>query len=125
MSNDTPTAAGSDPRALEPKFSTKPCVKRASPPPPTRRLLRVEYLVGSAEQAVAQTLAGGLVVTPPGVGMPVDLLAFEEYRQTIQSAALASTDSGYMILLCRLLPGEKLPGFPACASSALYPPNPP
>ncbi len=81
----------------------------AASPPPTRRILGIDYFIGSVEQAVAKTLAGGLVVAPSGPGMAVDLVHSAEYREAVQSADLALTDSGYMILLWRLFTGEKLP----------------
>ena len=78
-------------------------------PVTTRRILGIDYFIGTVEQAVARTLAGGLVVAPSGPGMAVDIVNSAEYRDAVQSADLAITDSGYMILLWRLFTGEKLP----------------
>ena len=77
---------------------------------PTRRILGVDYFVGPVEQAVAHTLHdGGLVVAPSAPGMAMDLVNSAEYRQAVTTADLAITDSGYMVLLWRLITGEKLP----------------
>ncbi len=85
------------------------CPTADAQPLPTRRILGVDYFVGTIEQAVAKTVSGGLVLAPSGPGMTVDIVNSKEYREAVQNADLAITDSGYMILLWRLLTGERLP----------------
>ena len=74
-----------------------------------RRILGIDFFVGPLEAAVDQALAGGLVVAPSGPGLAVDLLGSQAYRVAVQSADLALTDSGWMILLWRLYTRERLP----------------
>jgi exopolysaccharide biosynthesis WecB/TagA/CpsF family protein len=74
-----------------------------------RRILGIDFFVGPLEAAVDQALAGGLVVAPSGPGLAVDLVESQAYRAAMQSADLALTDSGWMILLWRLYTRERLP----------------
>ncbi len=76
---------------------------------PTRRILGVDFFIGTIEEATDRALAGGLVVAPSGPGLAVDLVKSPAYREALTTADLAITDSGYMILLWRALTGEKLP----------------
>lgn len=76
---------------------------------PTRRILGVDFFVGTIEQATDLATAGGLVVAPSGPGLAVDLVKSPAYREALTTADLAITDSGYMILLWRAITGEKLP----------------
>jgi hypothetical protein len=76
---------------------------------PTRRVLGVEFFVGTIEGAVERSLAGGLVVAPSGPGLAVDLVRSPAYREALTTAELAVTDSGWMVILWRLFTGEKLP----------------
>ena len=65
--------------------------------------------MGSLPQAVDTALAGGLVVAPSGPGLAVDLVNSPSYRTALTTADLALTDSGWMVLLWRLLTGETIP----------------
>lgn len=76
---------------------------------PTRRIVGVDFFVGTIEDAVTQVLDGGLVVAPSGPGLAVDLVQAAAYRRALTTADLAVTDSGWMILLWRARTGEKLP----------------
>lgn len=76
---------------------------------PTRRVLGVDFFVGTIEAATERALAGGLVVAPSGPGLAVDLVKSPAYREALTTAELAITDSGWMVLLWRVLTGEKLP----------------
>ena len=78
-------------------------------PPPLRRILGVDFFIGTIEQATDRALAGGLVVAPSAPGLAVDLVKSPSYREALTTADLAITDSGYMVLLWRLFTGEKLP----------------
>jgi UDP-N-acetyl-D-mannosaminuronic acid transferase (WecB/TagA/CpsF family) len=74
---------------------------------PYRQILGVRFFVGDAKGAVELGLQGGLVVVPSA---PV-LLAMKEDASTAAALVcsdLAITDSGLMVLLWRLMRGEKL-----------------
>ncbi|TAG32847.1 MAG: glycosyltransferase [Verrucomicrobia bacterium] len=77
--------------------------------PPSRRILGVDFFVGTIDEATERSLAGGLVVAPSGPGLAVDLVKSPAYREALTTADLAITDSGYMVLIWRVLTGEKLP----------------
>lgn len=76
---------------------------------PTRTVLGVKFFTGSIEEAVDVSLQGGLVVAPSAPGLAVDLIKSEAYRRALTTADLAITDSGFMVMLWRVLTGEKLP----------------
>lgn len=76
---------------------------------PTRRLLGVDFFVGTIEAATDCAVAGGLVVAPSGPGLAVDLRKSPAYREALTTAELAITDSGYMVLWWRFITGERLP----------------
>lgn len=79
------------------------------PAAPSRRILGVDFFIGSIDQAAELALAGGLVVSPSAPGLAVDLVKSPAYRDALTTADLAITDSSYMVLLWRLFTGEKLP----------------
>jgi UDP-N-acetyl-D-mannosaminuronic acid transferase (WecB/TagA/CpsF family) len=70
-------------------------------------ILGVRFFVGSAEEAVQIGLQGGLVVVPAAPAL-VELQFNESYRQAVFNADLAITDSGLMVLVWRLLTGQRL-----------------
>jgi UDP-N-acetyl-D-mannosaminuronic acid transferase (WecB/TagA/CpsF family) len=73
-----------------------------------RQILGVRFLAGAVQEAVTFGLKGGLVVVPaaPGlVTMPTD----SAYRAALVGADFAITDSGFMVLLWRLMTGQRLP----------------
>jgi len=75
---------------------------------PYRQILGVRFFVGSAKEAVALGLQGGLVVVPSA---PV-LLAMVDDEPTaaaLLDSDLAITDSGLMVLLWRWMRGEQIP----------------
>ncbi len=78
-------------------------------PTPTRRVLGVDFFVGTIEQATERAVSGGLVVAPSAPGLAVDLIKSESYREALTTADLAITDSGYMVMLWRFFTGERLP----------------
>ena len=85
-------------------------VSPASAASPTRRVLGVDFFVGTIEAATERAVSGGgLVVAPSGPGLAVDLVKSPAYREALTTADLAITDSGWMVLLWRWLTGEKLP----------------
>ena len=77
---------------------------------PIRRILGVDFFVGTIDAAVDRTLTdGGLVVAPSAPGLAVDLVKSASYRTALTTADLAITDSGFMVLLWRFYTGEKIP----------------
>lgn len=76
---------------------------------PTRRILGVEFFVGTLDRATDRALAGGLVVAPSAPGLAADLVSSPAYRSALTTAELVITDSSLMVLLWRALTGEKLP----------------
>ena len=72
-----------------------------------QRILGVRFFTGSAEEAVAIGLRGGLVVVPAAPAL-MELQTNEYYREALLNADLAITDSGLMVLVWRLLTGEKI-----------------
>jgi UDP-N-acetyl-D-mannosaminuronic acid transferase (WecB/TagA/CpsF family) len=74
----------------------------------TRQILGIHFFIGTASEAVAQGLEGGLVVVPSA---PSLLLLQQDVaqRDALLNADLAITDSGAMVLLWRMLTGEKIP----------------
>jgi UDP-N-acetyl-D-mannosaminuronic acid transferase (WecB/TagA/CpsF family) len=82
-------------------------------PPPDyqssyQQILGIRFFVGSAEAAVQIGLRGGLVVVPAAPAL-VELQNNEHYRAALQNADLVITDSGLMVLLWRILSGQKVP----------------
>ena len=75
---------------------------------PSRRILGVRFFTGLPAEAVKIGLRGGLVVVPAAPAM-VDLETDASYRDSLLNADLVITDSGLMVLLWRLMTGERLP----------------
>jgi UDP-N-acetyl-D-mannosaminuronic acid transferase (WecB/TagA/CpsF family) len=75
---------------------------------PTRRALGVDFFLGTAAEAViCSGQRGGLVVAPAAPSM-VNLQYDPEYRRAILEADLAIADSGFMVLLWRVLRNERV-----------------
>src|SRR5438067_5344726 len=80
----------------------------SSPPFPTKRMLGIDFFVGTAAEAVAHiSKLGGLVVAPAAPSF-IALQDDPEYRRAITDADLAIADSGWAVLFWRLLRHEKL-----------------
>lgn len=58
----------------------------------------IEFFAGTEEEAIAQTLQGGLILAPSGPGIASDLLTDSWYRSALESATLVLPDSGAMVL---------------------------
>lgn len=86
-----------------------PSLSSSAASPPLRRILGVDFFVGTIDEATERAVSGGLVVAPSAPGLAVDLVKSPSYREALTTADLAITDSGYMVLLWRLFTGEKLP----------------
>src|SRR5215475_12591653 len=72
-----------------------------------RRILGVKFFVGDAPEAVKVGIKGGLVVAPAAPAL-VDLGRDHEYRQALQEADLAITDSGFLVLLWNLMKSDRI-----------------
>jgi len=70
-------------------------------------ILGVNFRSGTPAAVVEQSLRGGLVVVPSAPVL-VDMADKPALREAVLGADLAITDSGLMVLMWRLLTGEKL-----------------
>ena len=79
-----------------------------SPPFPTKRMLGIDFFIGTAAEAIAHlSKHGGLVVAPAAPSF-IALQDDPDYRRAIAEADLAIADSGWAVLFWRLLRREKL-----------------
>jgi N-acetylglucosaminyldiphosphoundecaprenol N-acetyl-beta-D-mannosaminyltransferase len=70
---------------------------------PNEQILGIPFFQGTAAEAVARiTASGGFLVAPSAPGM-VRLVQDEPYRRAMLAADVAIPDSGFMVLLWRLL----------------------
>ena len=71
--------------------------------PPNEQILGISFFTGTAAEAVACiTASGGFLVAPSAPGM-VRLVGDRPYRRALLAADVAIPDSGFMVLLWRLL----------------------
>lgn len=63
------------------------------------KILGLEFFSGSAKEAVAEILSGGLLVAPAAPGLANNLLLDPYYRKALQNSRLCIPDSGLMVLL--------------------------
>jgi UDP-N-acetyl-D-mannosaminuronic acid transferase (WecB/TagA/CpsF family) len=70
-------------------------------------ILGIPFFNGSADQAVQRGLSGGLVVVPSAPVL-IELDRSVEQRNALTRADIAITDSGLMILMWRILAGERI-----------------
>src|SRR5207244_5917659 len=77
-------------------------------PFPTKRMLRIDFFIGTAAESIAHlSKHGGLVVAPAAPSF-IALQDDPDYRRAIAEADLAIADSGWAVLFWRLLRHEKL-----------------
>jgi UDP-N-acetyl-D-mannosaminuronic acid transferase (WecB/TagA/CpsF family) len=72
-----------------------------------RQILGIRFFTDSAAEAVQIGLCGGLVVMPAAPAL-VELDTDSGYRDALLDADLALTDSGFMVLLWKVIKGEKI-----------------
>jgi len=76
------------------------------PPEPFRQILGVKFFNGSIDEAVdIMCRHGGLLVVPAAPAL-VNIQYDEAYRMALLEADLAIADSGFMVLLWKILRGE-------------------
>jgi len=63
-----------------------------------RRILGVDFFVGSAQDAIAKMRTGGLLVVPAAPALK-DMDSNADYRDSLLNADLAITDSAFMVLI--------------------------
>jgi exopolysaccharide biosynthesis WecB/TagA/CpsF family protein len=73
------------------------------------RILGIPFFTDSVEEAVAETLRGGLVVAPSGPNLANELRAVPHYRKAVESADVALTDSAVMVAMYRAASGKSVP----------------
>jgi UDP-N-acetyl-D-mannosaminuronic acid transferase (WecB/TagA/CpsF family) len=72
-----------------------------------RQILGIRFFTGTPREALAIGMRGGLVVVPAAPAL-VDLPDDPPYREALVGSDLAITDSGMMVLLWRLITGERI-----------------
>lgn len=73
-----------------------------------RRILGIDFFVGSVAEAIARLRHGGLVVVPAAPGLK-NLPCDTDYREALLGADLAITDSAFMVMLWNLLERDSVP----------------
>src|SRR5216110_3852834 len=74
----------------------------------TKRMLGIDFFVGTAAEAVAHVSKNGGLVVAPAAPSFIALQDDPDYRRAIADADLAIADSGWAVLFWRLLRHEKL-----------------
>jgi exopolysaccharide biosynthesis WecB/TagA/CpsF family protein len=72
-----------------------------------RRILGIDFFVGSAKEAIARMRAGGLLVVPAAPALK-DMDSNADYRESLLHADLAITDSAFMVLVWNLLKRDNI-----------------
>lgn len=75
--------------------------------PPFRQILGIRFYVGDLRGLLDLCAQGRFVVVPAAPAL-VDLPTDPDYREALEQSDFAITDSGFMVILWRLLTGQKL-----------------
>src|SRR5207237_6500538 len=86
----------------------KSCGLTMSSPFATKRMLGIDFFVGTAAEAVAHISKNGGLVVAPAAPSFIALQDDPNYARAIADADLAIADSGWAVLFWRLLRHEKL-----------------
>jgi exopolysaccharide biosynthesis WecB/TagA/CpsF family protein len=107
--NDGASLQAKAPKPCSIDSNIKPNTKTASLSQASsyRQILGVSFFVGEAIRAVEIGSQGGLIVVPAAPAL-LQLESDVEYRRALQNADLAITDSGFMVVLWRLMTGERI-----------------
>lgn len=105
--NDVSPAPVAMPWSTQTKFVPTTKTVSLAPAASYRQILGVSFFVGEAARAVEIGAQGGLVVVPAAPAL-VQLQSDVEYRRALQNADLAITDSGFMVVMWRLMTGERI-----------------
>src|ERR1039458_2920594 len=73
-----------------------------------RNILGLRFYVGSFPGLLTRTSRGGLIVVPSAPVL-VDLSNDPAHREALEGSDLATTDSGFFVLLWLLFKGQRLP----------------
>ncbi len=84
-----------------------PNAPRPTSSPSFRRILGIRFYVGELGPLLDLTDEGGLIVVPSAPVL-ADLEADPAHREAVEGCDFAITDSGFMVLLWRLMKGERL-----------------
>ena len=73
------------------------------------RILGLNLYCGSLKKGIEVALKGGLVVAPAAPGLAIDFVRDSAYREALLNSDLILTDSGYLVLLWRIIAGQSVP----------------
>jgi len=76
-------------------------------PPLFRQILGIKFYVGDLSGLLGLCAEGNFIVVPAAPAL-VDLPTDASYREALEQSDFAITDSGFMVILWRILTGEKL-----------------
>jgi UDP-N-acetyl-D-mannosaminuronic acid transferase (WecB/TagA/CpsF family) len=76
-------------------------------PPPFQSILGIKFYVGDLPGLLELCAAGHFVVVPAAPAL-VDLPTDIDYREALEQSDFAITDSGFMVILWRILTGRRL-----------------
>lgn len=71
------------------------------------KILGLEFYTGTAKEAVADVLSGGLLVAPAAPGLAHNLIEDFHYREALLNAKICIPDSGLMVLVWNLICSKK------------------
>jgi UDP-N-acetyl-D-mannosaminuronic acid transferase (WecB/TagA/CpsF family) len=74
---------------------------------PFQQILGIRFYVGDLQGLLERAAQGGLIVVPSGPGL-AELDTHHAYREALEGATFAITDSGYLVLLWMLFRWQKL-----------------
>ena len=73
-----------------------------------RRILGINFFIGSVEELVERMMNGGLLAVPSAPILK-DLPTYPGYREAVLNSDLVITDSGFMVMVWNILHRDKIP----------------